>query len=194
MFLISASCSPCLMMLSEDTYYYKQVWSHLDFYSGNCPSNSPLLTREWFLIIENRFSFAQFLKFSELMCSQYQACAKALVSVFLLSISCWPQSRKGQVSKRPQDTEEVWRLTGSEDLLSVSWAPTQGWKGSVFSLKHFAVSGFQRLLPKHSYLEKRKEETIPRVIGNGTIDLETESDHVWRRVQWPWVQTSGIKS
>lgn len=60
-------------------------------------------------------------------------------------------------------------------------------------MKHFAVSGFQRSLPKHSYLEKRKEETIPRVIDYRTIDLERESDD-WHRVQWPWVQTSGIKS
>ena len=65
---------------------------------------------------------------------------------------------------------------------------------SVFSPKHFAVSGFQRLLPKHSYLEKRKEEMIPKVTDNGTIDLEMELDGVWHTVQWPWVQTSGIKS
>lgn len=92
------------------------------------------------------------------MRSQYQACAKALVSVFLLSILCWPQSRKGQVSKRPQDTEEVWRVTASEDLLSISCSPTQGWKGSVCSLKHFTVPGFQKSLPKPSYLEKETKK------------------------------------
>jgi len=147
-------------MLPMSSWYFQRTLTITNrsghiwiFRAGNCPSNSPLLPRaEWFLITENGFSFTQFLKFAELTCGQYQACAKALVSVFLLSISCWPQSRKGQVSKWPQDTE----LTRSEDLLSVSRAPTQGWKGSVFSLKHFAVSGFQRSLPKHSYLEKKK--------------------------------------
>lgn len=25
------------------------------------------------------------------------------------------------------------------------------------------------------------------------LDLEMESDDIWHRVQWPWVQTSGIE-
>lgn len=49
-------------------------------------------------------------------------------------------------------------MAGSEDWLP--HAPSPVHKVVFVSLKHLAVSGFQILLPKHSYLEKEEKQFL----------------------------------